>query len=304
MQEDQMRIGLLRLGAWFVFGFCGVAAHAQDRGKAAPDTPAAVPKMTVVYSDRVPVRLKWARITDDNGQQVVACEMTNIADELLARLEMTLLVYDGSGRRLGTQVDEAPEALLPIEAHGTRRFQFQLRTVAVQPDDQVWLGVTTVASGTRLWTNAAFDAEADAAVEKAAPRDSRPDQPSSGTAQPIVINSADAPAAVADAVVVRTPTGAPLVIHVTVNNRTGEPLTLTEVEAFIFSEDGHIRTIAFRSERRPLAVSASRIQSITVSPMVANAKVLVTVARAATATRSWQNHLDKDQARALLNQPR
>jgi hypothetical protein len=53
-------------------------------------TPAAVPKLTVLHSDRVPVTVEWARITDDNGQQFVACEVTSIADELLTRLEMTV----------------------------------------------------------------------------------------------------------------------------------------------------------------------------------------------------------------------
>jgi hypothetical protein len=121
-----------------------------------------------------------------------------------------------------------------------------------------------------------------------------------GAPEPIVMNSDDAPATVADVVVVRNPSGAPLVVYATVKNQLRELLTLTDVEVFIFAADGTIRTVAFKPDRRPLAASASRIQRVNVNGAIANAMVVVTIARAATLTRSWKNPAGLDQARASL----
>jgi hypothetical protein len=291
-----MRIRLLLMGTFLFFS---IANDAQEQARPA-DRTAILPKITVVNSQSVPARLESARMFVEIGESIVECEVTNPSDDPLLRLQTTLLVYDQAGTRQGVQVDEAPPEALPVDGHGKRVVRLRLRAVAIQEGDQVRLGVTTAATAADMWANTGFDADSDAAVAANAARAPRVSPAQLAAAEPIIINREDAPAAVADAYVVRTSNGAPLVVYATVRNQLREPLTLNDVEVFIFAADGGIRTRAFKPDRRPLAASASRVQHITVSGAVADARVVVTLLRAATPTHSWKSPVDLEQARASL----
>ena len=287
---------LLLMGTFLFFS---IASDAQEQARSA-DRTAILPKITVENSQSVPARLESARMFVENGESIVEYEVTNPSDDPLLRLQTTLLVYDQAGTRQGVQVDEAPPEVLPVDGHGRRVVRLRLRAVAIQEGDQVRLGVTTAATAADMWANTGFDADSDAAVSAHAARAPRVSPAHLAAAEPIVINREDAPATVADAYVVRTSNGAPLVIYATVRNQRLEPLTLNDVEVFIFAADGGIRTRAFKADRWPLAASASRVQRINISGAVANARVVVTLSRAATPTHSWKSPVDLEQARASL----
>jgi hypothetical protein len=197
-------------------------------------------------------------------------------------------------------LDEVPQEDLPIQPHSNRALRLPLRTVAIQEGDQLRLGVTTAASAIDIWANSRFVAESDAAFGESAARETGSRLEHAGLPEPIVINREDAPAAVVDVVVVRASNGAPIVVHATVRNQLREALTFNEVEVFVFDSEGVIRTQAFRPDMSPIAASASRTEQININGTVPKAIVVVTLARAATPTRKWQNKGDMNEARAAV----
>jgi hypothetical protein len=149
-----------------------------ERQYRAVDAGITLSTISAVNAKDMPVRLSLIRLVTVEGEVFVECQVISTAPDPITRLETTLIVYNASGKRLDSQIDETTSSVerpislrmqraghviqlslddieqrhAPIVPTATPRLRLRLR-IAVRDGDQVYLGATTAETATERWTN-------------------------------------------------------------------------------------------------------------------------------------------------------
>ncbi len=265
---------------------------------AAQDSPSRA--VTITNPSGAPARIDTATLVESDGNWTLSIQVTNASESSIVRVETTIAIFDSEGRRRGAQVDAFPDAILPIEPGQARRMTVPV-TSAVEETDTVRVGLSTIGSDVDIWTNDGLTTDP---TSKPAEAPTPTPRSTAAASSVIVLNAEDSPAEVMDAILVRSATGAPAVLHITTHNRLTGPLFKVRVAALLFDSKGGLQLQSFGVDARPIAPLGNWMSNIIVNHVRADShwRVVIAIEQAYTITNKWTNAHLRERATERIRQ--